>query len=232
MIGFRGRVVVGLIVLFGGRAMAGEPDEAERLVAKLKAALGAIETVQGNYRTYFSPKTPGTTSIEPDGHPVPGAIAGPDGQVLYSEFDWAWQAAPYREAIDGKWGYVQENRMHYQKTALFFDGANLRTLVPDRKSGLVKPLDETFTVWRNPLHLIGIGFGLEPRRNLDALLSDAKLVSLPDTPSHIKVLKSGFRDYGQDLELTVWIDTNARLPTAPNRRLREGSPLRHMADCQ
>jgi hypothetical protein len=200
--------VVGLMILLGGHAIAGDPNDAEGLVAKLKASLVAIETVQGTYRTYFSPKAPGTTnSIEPDGHPVPGAIAGPDDQVLYSEFDWAWQAAPYREAIDGKWGYVHENRMSYTTAAFSFDGAILRTFSRDNKGGLIKPLDNTFTVWRNPLYLIGIGFGIEPRRNLDTLLSGAKLVSLPDTPPHLKVLKSEYRDYGQDLELTVWIDT-------------------------
>jgi thiol-disulfide isomerase/thioredoxin len=200
--------VVGSIILVGGHAIAGEPNDAEGLVSKLKASLGAIEAVQGTYRTYFSPKTPGTTnSIEPDGHPVPGAVAGPDDQVLYSEFDWAWQAAPYREAIDGKWGFVHENRMHYTTAAFFFNGVTLHTFSRDKKGGLIKPLDNTFTVWRNPLHLIGIGFGLEPRRNLDALLGGANLISLPDTPAHLKVLKSDYRDYGQDLELTVWIDT-------------------------
>ena len=173
-----------------------------------KASLGSIKAVQGTYRTYFSPKTPGTeNSIEPDGHPVPGAIAGPDGLVLYSEFDWAWQAAPYREAIDGRWGFVHENRMNYYAAAFSYNGATLRTFSRDSKGGLIKPLDKTFTVWRNPLHLIGIGFGIEPRRDLDVLLSGARLISLPDTPPHIKVLRSEFRDYGQDLELTVWIDT-------------------------
>jgi hypothetical protein len=166
--------VVALVVLFGSRAIAGEPNDPEGLVARLKASLGAIESVQGTYRTYLSPKTPGTTnSIEPDGHPVPGAIAGPDDLVLYSEFDWAWQAAPYREAIDGKWGFVQENRMLYTPAAISFDGVTLRTFNRDGKGGLIKPLDDTFTVWRNPLHLIVIGFGLEPRRNLDTLLSGA-----------------------------------------------------------
>src|SRR5262249_38858085 len=157
-------------------------------------------TVQGTYRTYFSPKTPGTTSIEPDGHAVPGAIAGPDALILYSEYDWAWQAAPYREAIDGRWGYVDENRMIYTSDAFFYDGATLRTFNRDAKGGLIKPLDNTFSAKRNPLRLIGIGFGLKPRRNLDALLSDARLVSLPGTPAHIKVLKSEYRDHGQNLE--------------------------------
>ena len=199
--------IAGLIVLAAAGASAREPDEADALVAKLKASLGAVATVQGTYRTYFSPKTPGTVSVEPDGHPVPGAIAGPDGLVLYSEFDWAWQAAPYHEAIDGRWGFVERNQMRYTTAAFFFDGAVLRTTSRDARSGLIKPLDDTFTVWRNPLRLIGIGFGIEPRRNLDALLSGARLISLPDTPPHIKVLKSEFRDYGQDLALTVWIDT-------------------------
>ncbi len=208
MIGLWRGAVVALIVLLGNRAIAGEPDDAEGLVARLKASLGAIESVQGIYRTYFSPKTPGTkNSIEPDGHSVAGAIAGPDDLVLYSEFDWAWQATPYREAIDGKWGFVHENRMHYTTAAFSFNGVTLHTFSRDGKGGLIKPLDNTFTVWRNPLHLIGIGFGLEPRRNLDALLSGATLVSLPDTPAHLKVLKGEYRDYGQDLELTVWIDT-------------------------
>ena len=197
-----------LIILLGGRAAAGEPSEAADLIAKLKSSLGAISAVQGTYRTYFSPKAPGTTnSIEPDGHRVPGAIAGPDGQVLYSQFDWAWQSAPYREAIDGKWGYVDRNRMHYTTAAFFYDGATLRTFSRDGKGGLIKPLDNTFTVWRNPLHLIGIGFGIEPRRDLDSLLSGGKLVAPADTLPHLKVLKSDFRDYGQDLELAVWIDT-------------------------
>ena len=116
MIGLRSWAVVCLIVLLCGRASAGEPDEAKSLIAKLKASLEAVETVQGTYRTYFSPKTPrSTNSIEPEAHPVPGAIAGPDSLVLYSEFDWTWQARPYREAIDGKWGYVSENRMHYTR---------------------------------------------------------------------------------------------------------------------
>jgi hypothetical protein len=87
---------------------------------------------------------------------VPGATAGPNGQVLYSGCNWAWQAAPYREAIDGKWGSVHENRMHYKKTALRFDGATLHIFVPDSKGGLVEPLDYTFTVWRNSVHLIGV----------------------------------------------------------------------------
>jgi hypothetical protein len=166
--------VVGLIVLCGSRVIAGEPDDVRDLVAKLRASLGTIETVQGTYRTYFSPKTPGSEdSIEPDRHPVPGAIAGPDDLVLYSEFDWAWQAAPYREAIDGKWGSIDENRMNYTPAAIFFDGAALRTFGRDGNSGLIKSLDDTFKVWRNPLQLIGIGLGLEPRRNLDALLSSA-----------------------------------------------------------
>ncbi len=199
--------VVGLIVLFGSQAIAGESDDARELIAKLKASLGAIKTVEGTYRTYFSPKTAGTSSIEPDGHPVPGAIAGPDASVLYSEFDWAWHGVPYREVIDGRWGFVHENRMIYTPAAFGFDGAILRTFGRDNKGGLIKPLDETFTVWRNPLRLIGIGFGLEPRRDLDVLLSNAKLVSLPETPTQLKVLKSEFRDNGQDLELTVWIDT-------------------------
>jgi len=208
MIGLWRGAVVGSIILFSGQVTADQPNDADGLVARLKTSLGAIESVQGTYRTYFSPKTPGTkNSIEPDGHPVPGAIAGPEKQVLYSEFDWAWQAAPYREAIDGKWGFVHENRMIYQSAAFFFDGATLHTFNRDGKGGLIKPLDGTFTDWRNPLRLIGIGFGLEPRRNLDALLSGAKIVSLPDTPPHIKVLKGEYRDYGQDLELTVWIDT-------------------------
>ena len=90
---------------------------------------------------------------------MPGAIAGPDGQVLYSEFDWAWQAAPYRKAIDGRWGGVHENRMIYTPAAFFYDGAILRTFNRDGKGGLIKPLDETFTAFRNPLHLIGVGFG-------------------------------------------------------------------------
>jgi len=208
MIRFRRGAVVGLILLLGGRSIAGEPDDADGLIAKLKASLGAIKTVQGTYRTYFSAKTPGgTNSIEPDGHPVPGAIAGPNVQVLYSEYDWAWQAAPYREAIDGRWGYVDQDQMHYQTHAIFFDGATLRTFVPVSKSGLIKPLGQTFTVWRNPLHLIGVGFGIEPRRDLDRLLSGAKLISPPGTPPNLKVLKSEFRDYGQDLEMTAWIDT-------------------------
>lgn len=200
-------MVVGLILLLGGRVIADETENAEGLTAKLKASLRNIDAVQGSYRTYFSPKTPGTTSIEPDGHPVAGAIGGPDGQILYSEFDWAWQAAPYREAIDGKWGFVHENRMHYTTAAFFFNGAVLHTFSRDNKNGLIKPLDVTFTVWRNPLYLIGLGFGFEPRRNLDTLLAGAKLVSLPDTPPHLKVLRSDFQANRQDLELTVWIDT-------------------------
>jgi thiol-disulfide isomerase/thioredoxin len=197
--------VVGLII-FGSQAIAGEPDEARDLIAKLKASLDAIESVQGTYRTYFSPKSPGTNSIEPDGHPVPGAIAGPDALILYSEYDWAWQAAPYREAIDGRWGYVDGNRMIYTSDAFFYDGATLRTFNRDRKGGLIKPLDNIFTTKKNPLRLVGIGFGLEPRRNLDALLSGARLISPPGLPDHLKVLKSDYRDYGQDLELTAWID--------------------------
>jgi hypothetical protein len=43
--------VMGLIVLFGSKAIAGESDDARDLIAKLKASLGAIETVQGTYRT-------------------------------------------------------------------------------------------------------------------------------------------------------------------------------------
>ncbi len=208
MVGPGRGALASLIILLAVGDAGGEPSEAADLIAKLKASLGAISTVQGTYRTYFSPKNPGTkNSIEPDGHPVPGAIAGPDGQVLYSEFDWAWQSDPYREAVEGKWGYVDHNRMHYTTTAFFYDGATLRALSRDAKGGLVKPLDDTFTVWRNPLRLIGIGFGLAPRRDLDKLLSGAKLVALAGTPPHLKVLKSQFRDYGQDLELTVWIDT-------------------------
>jgi len=201
MIELQRGVVVGLIVLFGGQSSAGEPNDAEGLIGKLKASLQAIESVQGTYRTYFSPETPGTNSIEPEGHPVPGAIAGPDGQILYSEYDWTWQAAPYHEAIDGKWGYVHENRMHYTRDAFFFDGAVLRTLSRDGKGGLMKPLDHTFVDWRNPLHPIGIGFGINPRRNLDALLDGAVLVSRPDTPAHLKVLRSEFRDYPEGTNL-------------------------------
>ena len=214
MIGLRSWAVVGLLVLLCGWASAGEPDQAKNLLAKLKASLEAVETVQGTYRTYFSPKTPGSTnSIEPEGHPVPGAIAGPNDLVLFSEFDWAWQAAPYREAIDGKWGYVDENQMHYTPAAFFFDGATVRTFNRDARGGLVKPLDNTFTVWRNPLHLVGIGFGIEPRRNLDKLLDGAELISLPDAPPHLEVLRSSFRDNGPDLQLTVWIDpTHGYLP--------------------
>jgi thiol-disulfide isomerase/thioredoxin len=217
--------LVGLIVL-GSQAIAGEPDEVRDLIAKLKAAVSAIETVQGTYRTYFSSKTPGTqNSIEPEGHPVAGAIAGPDDLVLYSEFDWAWQAAPFREVIDGRWGGVREDRMIYWPVAFCFDGATLRTFNRDRKGGLIKQLDETFAVWRNPLRLIGVGFGLKPRRNLDALLSGAKLVSLTGTPAHLKVLKSEFRDYGQDLELTVWIDTrHGHLP----RRIEVSEKIRRL----
>ena len=74
MIGLRRGAVMGLIILVGGRAIAGEPNDAEGLIAKLKASLGTLESVQGTYRTYFSPKTPGTVSIEPDGHPVPGVF--------------------------------------------------------------------------------------------------------------------------------------------------------------
>src|SRR4051812_4837925 len=62
MFGIRRGTVVGLVILLGGRAIAGEPDDARDLVAKLKASLGAIESVQGTYRTYFSPKRPGTTN--------------------------------------------------------------------------------------------------------------------------------------------------------------------------
>ena len=201
--------VVGLIVLLGGPAVAAGPEakEAEALVAKLRDALGAIDSVQGTYRTYFSSRTPGTHSIEPDGHPVPGAIDGPDGLVLYSEFAWAWQARPYREAIDGKWSFIRDNLMHYPREAFFFDGAVLRTLSRDGNHGFVKPLDTTFTNWRNPLYLAGIGFGFQPRRDLDALLAGARLVALPDTPPHLKVLRSEFRESGQDYELTAWIDT-------------------------
>jgi hypothetical protein len=74
--------VVGLMALFASQPHAGAADEARNLVAKLKASLSAIETLQGTYRTYFSPKTHGQTSIEPDGHTVPGAIAGRDDLVL------------------------------------------------------------------------------------------------------------------------------------------------------
>lgn len=207
MIRFHHGIVAGLFLLMSGQAIGNEPNEAESLVAKLKTSLKAIKTVEGTYRTYFSAKTPGSTSVEPDGHPVPGAIAGLDGQVLYSEFDWAWQSAPYHEAIDGRWGYVDNSRMYYSPAAFFFDGATLRTFSRDGKAGLIKPLDNTFTVWRNPLRLIGIGFGLSPRRDLDALLTGARLVSLPNTAAHLKVLRSDFRDYDQDFELTVWIDT-------------------------
>jgi hypothetical protein len=138
---------------------------------------------------------------------VPGAIHGPDDLILYSEFDWSWQDAPYQEAIDGKWGSIQENRMSYAPASFFFDGATLRIFDRNGNGGLIKPLDETFTLWRNPLHLIGVGFGLEHRRHLDTLLSGARLVTLPDTPPHLKVLKSDYREFGQDYELTVWIDT-------------------------
>ena len=208
MIGVWRGAVVGSVLLLSCRVIAGEPDDAEVVVARLKASLGAIASVQGTYRTYFSPKTPGTTnSIEPDGHPVPGAIAGPDALILYSEFDWAWQAAPYREAIDGRWGYVNGNRMIYTPAAFFYDGAILRTFNRDGKGGLIKPLDNTFSAKKNPLHLVGIGFGFEPRRNLDALLLGARLVSLPGIPEHVKVLKGDYLDFGQDFELTAWIDT-------------------------
>lgn len=208
MIGSWQVAVAGAILLGCGPAVAGEPDEAGRLVAALKASLEAIASVEGTYRTYFSPKAPGTeNSIEPEGRPVPGAVGGPDGLVLYSEFDWAWQAGPYREAIDGRWGFVHEGRMQYTPAAFAFDGATLRTFSRASNGGLVKPLDETFTNWRNPLRLIGVGFGLQPRRNLDALLAGARLVERPGTPPHLRVLKADFRDYGQDLELTAWLDT-------------------------
>ncbi len=155
---------------------------------------------------------------------MPGAIAGPDDLVLYSEFDWAWQATPYREAIEGKWGYVRENQMHYTPAAFFFDGATLCTFARDARGGLVKPLDTTFTVCRNPLCLIGIGFGTEPRRNIDNLLDGAELISLPDTPPVVKVLRNSFHDYGQDLELTVWIDmARGHLP----RRIEVFEKARH-----
>ncbi len=207
MVVHRSRWIACLIICLGSRSAAEKADEVEASVAKLKASLDAIATVQGTYRTYFSPKAPGgETSIEPEGHPVPGAIKGPDDLVLYSQFDWCWQAAPYREAIDGKWGYVHENRMHYTKTAFFFDGAILRTLSRDSSGGLVKPLDNTFTVWRNPLRLSGIGFGLAPERNLDVLLRGARLVSVPESPPGLQVLRNSFRDYGQDLEVTAWLD--------------------------
>ena len=225
MIRLRSWAVGGLLALLCGWASAGEPDEAKRLIAKLKASLEAVETVQGTYRTYFSSKTPGSTnSIEPAGHPVPGAIGGPDDLVLYSEFGWAWQAAPYREAIEGKWGFVRDNQMHYATAAFFFNGATMRTFNREARGGLIKPLDNTLTVWRNPLHLVGIGFGIEPRRNLDKLLDGAEHISLPDTPPHLEVLRGSFRDYGQDLELTVWIDTaHGYLP----RRIEVFEKARH-----
>ena len=233
MIRLRGWVVVTLMVLFGGRAIASEPNDAEGLIAKLKASLGAIQTVQGTYRTYFSPKTPGTdNSIEPDGHPVPGAIAGPDGQVLYSEFDWAWQAAPYREAIDGKWGYVQENRMIYTTAAFFFDGGTLRTFSRDSKGGLIKPLDDTFTVWRNPLHLDRHWIRVRaPTRSRRAARRRRARLAAGHAPTHqgaterVPRLRPGSR-----ADRLARYD--ARLPAAPNRGFREGSPVRHVADRQ
>ena len=57
--------------------------------------------------------------------------------------------------------------MAYTTAALSFDGATLRTFGRDSEGGLVKPQDGSFTVWRNPLRLIGI---VEPRRNRDAIL--------------------------------------------------------------
>jgi hypothetical protein len=40
-----------------------------------------------------------------------------------------------------------------------------------------------------------------------AVVPAASLVSLPDTPPDLKVLRGEFRDNDQDLELTAWIDT-------------------------
>ncbi len=199
--------LLGALCLLGGRGAVAAEGEAGELVARLKASLDAVRTVQGTYRTYFSPKTPGTNSIEPDGRPVPGGVAGPGGLILYSEFDWAWQAGPYREAIDGRWGFTHEGRMHYDPITLFYDGAILRTLNRQIPSGLVKPLDDSFVVWRGPLRLMGIEFGFDPKRNIDDLLHDAKLIDLPGTPAPIRVLRGDFREYGQDLRITTWIDT-------------------------
>ncbi len=207
MIAQRSRSLLFVLVCIGGRAAAAESNDVEDAIAKLKASLDAITSVQATYRTYFSPKAPGgENSIEPEGHPVPGAIKGPDDLILYSQFDWSWQRAPYREAIDGIWGYVHENQMIYTKTAFFFDGTLLRTLSRDANGGLIKPLDNTFTVWRNPLRFSGIGFGIAPERNLDVLLRGARLISAPNDQADVCVLKNDFRDYDQDLEVTAWLD--------------------------
>jgi thiol-disulfide isomerase/thioredoxin len=203
----RSRSLLFLLVLIGGRAPAAESTDVEDAIAKLKASLDAITSIQGTYRTYFSPRTPGgENSIEPEGHAVPGAINGPDDLILYSQFDWSWQRAPYREAIDGIWGYVHENQMIYAKAAFFFDGTLLRTLSRDANGGLIKPLDNTFTVWRNPLRLSGVGFGIAPERNLDVLLRGAKLISAPNDQADVCVLRNDFRDYDQDLGVTAWLD--------------------------
>ena len=204
---------IGLVALAvfgpcGAGAAEGGPGEAEALVAEVARTLGAIESVQGTYRTYFASDTP-DFAIDAEGQPIPGAVAGPDGLVLYSEFDWAWQADPEREAIDGQWFFVDEGRMHSSSVAFADDGAVLRTFSHEANGGLVKPPDDTFTVWRNPLTLVGIGLGFQPRRHLDALLEGAEIVELPDTPPHIKVLRSEFREdvFSSDFELTAWIDT-------------------------
>jgi hypothetical protein len=126
--------------------------------------------------------------------------------VLYSEFAWAWQGSPYREAIDGRWGFVEKGRMRYQALAHSYDGSVLRTYEREAKGAMIRPEGRMFSIWRDPLFLSGIGFDLELNRNLDALLGDCEIVPAPETTNGVTAVRGQARLFGQDCEITVWID--------------------------
>lgn len=206
--GLCGTLAVGL--LGPGWAVHGEETgEAEQLVERVREAIARIESVEGTYRTYFSPKTPGRDSIAPDGL-MPGHVEGPDGLILYSEFDWAWQAEPYREAIDGRRGFEVGGWFVFQHLEIVYDGAILRYFERETHSGRVGPPGDAwmyFATIRNPLTLMGHGAGYRPGRDLAAILDGAELVPSPAGEPQLKGLRSRFDNGGDTYEITAWIDT-------------------------
>ena len=173
----------------------------EELIPTVRAATEAIETVQGTYRTYFQSK-----SMNRVGKPVSGVREGPNGLWLYSEFDLKWRSDLGLERIDGKWGYVQEGQFAFVPVTFAYDGEKLRSITWEAKSGKEGGLDNTFWNWRKPLVLMGRGIAFSPLRDLGELLHGAELISVPNTPTDLKTLRSRFTEGERLFELTAWID--------------------------
>lgn len=197
-------------LFFTGWAVQGqETGEAEQLIERVREAINRVESVEGMYRTYYSPETPGRYSFAPNGL-IPGQVEGPDGLLLHTEFEWSWQAEPYREVIDGRRGYDDGGQFRFPPIQVAYDGATLRVLERETHSGRVGSPYEAwmyFSTLQNPLVLMGHGVGFRPGRDLDTILDGAKLDPSPDGEPHLKVLRSRFDQGNKAYEITAWIDT-------------------------